>query len=145
MDITTTFVDPDATTMVYSFAGVGPVDRDRVLAMTFPAGRFGSSVAVVFNVRDEEYPIFEHWYRDFIKELKTTCRGQIWTLTKYPNLRLECRGYTWILITHRGVVLYEHTTRPDKDLISAVVNDHNDTLGREEFHYITTVNTQHIF
>lgn len=144
MDLTTAFVDYDPT-MVYSFAGKEPEDRDRVLAMTFPMGHFGGNVAVIFNVRDEEYPIFEQWHRNFMKELKTTCRGQIWTLIKYPNLRLECSGYTWMLITHRGVILYEHASRPDKNLIRDLVDNHNDDLGRDEFHYITTVNTQHIF
>lgn len=132
-------------TMVYSFAGKGPDDRDRVLAMTHSVGHFSGNVAIIFNVREEEYSIFEQWHRDFIKELKSTCHGQIWSMTKFPNLRLECAGYSWLLITHRGVVLYEQRTRPSIELIRELVENHNDELGREEYHFITTVNTQHIF
>lgn len=132
-------------TQVFSYEGPNPGDRERVLALTFPTGRSSGNVALIFSTREEEYRIFAEWQRNFKQSLMTAHKGQCWTLTQFPHLRLERDGEDWMLITHRGSVLYKRNVRPDEKLVRLLVEDHNDGLGREEFHFITTVNTQHVF
>lgn len=130
---------------VFSFEGPNPGDRERVLALTYPTGRNSGNVALIFSTRDEEYHIFADFQRNFKRSLKEAHKGESWTITLYPHLRLERDGNDWMLITHRGVVLYKRDVKPDEGLVRLLVEEHNDGLGREEFHFLTTVNTQHMF
>lgn len=130
---------------MFSYNGPNPGDRERVLALTFPTGLSRGNVALIFSAREEEYSLFAEWQRTFKQSLRTDCKGQSWTLTMFPHLRLERDGEEWMLITYRGVVLYKNKVRPAEQLVRLLVEEHNDGLGREEYHFITTVNTQHVF